>query len=236
MAFGAMEDLNGSFELIFFPKTWSKFREELELDRVYMVRGEARIEAGDRAKVIVNSITNNLSVAQPVIEDREVAPVKSAPILAVAKNGRNVTHPPKPESGERFGDEMPSDSTPPPPPNFEEQEAEYLPPVIPKKQATKAVEQPGPIVTTGVPGRTIDIEIKADPNWPKVCRQIVRLVSDFEGQDGLRIHIAGQPLVMEFPNQRTRLGSELLANIEQIPAVIRVEVIEITGSGPNSPS
>ena len=70
----------------------------------------------------------------------------------------------------------------------------------------------------------------------KICRQIVRMVSEYEGQDGLRICIAGQPLEMEFPNLRTRLCSELISRIEQVSAVIRVEVIEITGNGPNTPS
>jgi len=236
MAFGAMEDLNGPFELIFFPKTWSKYRDELELDRVYMVRGEARIEAGDRAKVIVNSITNNLSVAQPLAEDREAGPLKSAPAVTPARNGRKSASPARPLEPTQSNENVQSGSTPPPPPNFEEQEAEYLPPVAAPKRTRKAVEEPDTKKTRGIPAKTIVVEIKADPDWMKDCRQIVRLVSEYEGQDGLRIRIAGQPMFMEFPNQRTHLCSELITKIERVPAVVRVEVVEITGNGPNSPS
>jgi hypothetical protein len=236
MAFGVMEDLNGPFELIFFPKTWSKFRDELELDRVYMVRGEARIEAGDRAKVIVNSITNNLSVAQPLAEDRESDSFKSTPSVTPARNGRKSAPPSKPmEPNQSIENNQPG-SAPPPPPNFEEQDADYLPPVSVPKQSRKSVDGPDPKKTRGVPAKTIVVEIRADPDWMKVCRQIVRMVSEYEGQDGLRIRIAGQSMFMEFPNQRTRLCSELITKIEQVQAVVRVEVVEITGNGPNSPS
>ena len=236
MAFGVMEDLNGTFELIFFPKTWSKFRAELELDRVYMVRGEARFEAGDRAKVIVNTITNNLSVALPMVADREPSSLKSTPALQPARNGRKVAPPAETVELTQSADDKPPGSAPPPPPNFEEQDVDFSPPVSTTKKSRKSVDQPEPNETVGMPRKTIVVEIKADPDWPKVCRQIVRMVNEYEGQNGLRIRIALQPLEMEFPNLRTRLCSELITRIEQVPAVNRVEVIEITGNGPNTPS
>jgi hypothetical protein len=201
-----------------------------------MVRGEARIEAGDRAKVIVNSITNNLSVAQPLAEDRGPEPIKSTPAVTTARNGRESAPPSKlMELNQPIKNNQPG-SAPPPPPNFEEQDAGYLAPVAAPKQSRKSVDGPDPKKTGGVPAKTIVVEIKADPDWMRTCRQIMRMVSEYEGQDGLRIRIAGQQMFMEFPNQRTRLCSELITKIEQVSAVVRMEVVEITGNGPNSPS
>ena len=233
MAFGVMEDLHGSFELIFFPQTWANFRDELELDRVYLVRGEARIEAGDRAKVIVSTITNNLSVAQPGAEVQAPASFASVSTVSQARNGHKIAPPAYPvESHQTMNFETPV-SSPPPPPNFEEQDVKYMPPAAAGKRLEKPVGRADPIEMKGVPGKTIDIEIQADPDWRSACRDVVRLVSEYEGQDGLRIRIAGQPMYMEFPNQRTRLCSELVTKIEQLPAVIRVEVVEIPGNRPN---
>jgi DNA polymerase-3 subunit alpha len=40
MAFGGLEDLQGTVELIFFPRTWKECRADIELDQVYLVRGK----------------------------------------------------------------------------------------------------------------------------------------------------------------------------------------------------
>jgi DNA polymerase III subunit alpha len=62
MAFGSMEDLQGTVELIFFPRIWKDVRASLDLDRVYLVRGTVRVDSGDRAQLIVESIENSLSL------------------------------------------------------------------------------------------------------------------------------------------------------------------------------
>jgi DNA polymerase-3 subunit alpha len=79
MAFGSLEDLNGTVELIFFPRTWKQVRSMVELDRVYLVRGTVRNENGDRPQIIVERIQNDLSVARPVD-----APVDEAPLVQAA--------------------------------------------------------------------------------------------------------------------------------------------------------
>jgi DNA polymerase-3 subunit alpha len=64
MAFGGLEDLQGTVELIFFPRTWKTYRAEIEVDQVYLVRGKVQVENGDQAKIFVDSITNNLTINQ----------------------------------------------------------------------------------------------------------------------------------------------------------------------------
>jgi DNA polymerase-3 subunit alpha len=64
MAFGGLEDLQGTVELIFFPRTWKEFRSEIEADQVYIVRGKVQVENGDQAKIFVDTINNNLTINQ----------------------------------------------------------------------------------------------------------------------------------------------------------------------------
>lgn len=68
MAFGGMEDLHGNFELIFFPQTWKQYREIIQTDQVYLIRGQVKFDGGERATIIVDSINNNLSLATPAEE------------------------------------------------------------------------------------------------------------------------------------------------------------------------
>ncbi|UCG25974.1 MAG: DNA polymerase III subunit alpha, partial [Chloroflexota bacterium] len=65
MAFGSLEDLQGTVELIFFPSIWKRVRSLVEVDRVYLITGKVRTENGDRAQVIVERIQNDLTVARP---------------------------------------------------------------------------------------------------------------------------------------------------------------------------
>jgi DNA polymerase-3 subunit alpha len=64
MAFGGLEDLQGTVELIFFPRTWKECRADIELDQVYLVRGKVQVENGDQAKIFVDTITSNLTLGQ----------------------------------------------------------------------------------------------------------------------------------------------------------------------------
>ncbi|MGB3717415.1 MAG: DNA polymerase III subunit alpha [Candidatus Promineifilaceae bacterium] len=71
MAFGNLEDMHGSIELIFFPRTWKGTHSKVEVDRVYLVRGKVRIENGDRAKIIVDNLDNNLNLAKERVVQRD---------------------------------------------------------------------------------------------------------------------------------------------------------------------
>ncbi|MFZ0545951.1 MAG: OB-fold nucleic acid binding domain-containing protein, partial [Candidatus Promineifilaceae bacterium] len=72
MAFGGLEDLQGTVELIFFPRTWKECRADIEVDQVYLVRGKVQIENGDQAKIFVDSITNNLTINQSADAPRDL--------------------------------------------------------------------------------------------------------------------------------------------------------------------
>ena len=69
MAFGGLEDLQGTAELLFFPSIWKDCHSIVEQDKVYIVKGKVRFDRGDRARIIVDSITDNLSLAKPMLSE-----------------------------------------------------------------------------------------------------------------------------------------------------------------------
>ncbi|MGD8856545.1 MAG: DNA polymerase III subunit alpha, partial [Chloroflexota bacterium] len=129
MAFGSLEDLQGTVELIFFPRTWKQVRAMVELDRVYLVMGKVRTENGDRPQIIVERIQNDLTVARPAdLGAATVTPASPSPDEPPAeppraKRGRAAKPPAAaPEAPQVRPIEQPAAATtggPPPPPNFE---------------------------------------------------------------------------------------------------------------------
>ena len=56
MAFVTLEDLQGTIELVVFPRTWDKFNQLLEVDRIVLVDGKVDSQSGD-PKVLVDTVT-----------------------------------------------------------------------------------------------------------------------------------------------------------------------------------
>jgi DNA polymerase-3 subunit alpha len=56
MAFVALEDLQGTIELVVFPRTWDKFSSLLEIDRIVLVDGKVDAQGGE-PKVLVDNVT-----------------------------------------------------------------------------------------------------------------------------------------------------------------------------------
>jgi DNA polymerase-3 subunit alpha len=235
MAFGVMEDLSGSFELIFFPRTWKEYHAELHADRVYMVRGEVRVESDDRVKIIVDTITDNLSMALPMeLEDQarksnqQPRIEDSLPEIETREipNSREV-------SPEELSDLVPN--RPPPPPNFVEinQEIRHEASGVEDKDQPEQREAKSQNAQETIARKAMVVEVKASKNWQSICRKIVKLMDGYEGQDTLSIKISGKPLQMDFPNLGTEVCPELIAKLEKISNVKKVEVSELTDSGSN---
>lgn len=77
MAFVTIEDLQGSIELVVFPKTWEKVREIVQVDRIVLVDGRLDAQGGD-PKILVDQIVTeiNRKVAQelPEIQRKSLDP------------------------------------------------------------------------------------------------------------------------------------------------------------------
>jgi hypothetical protein len=227
MAFGAMEDLQGSFDLIFFPRTWAQNNNELQVDRVYLVRGELKVESDDRAKIIVETITNNLSMALPLELEPEKSvskpPSKPKPI---GSNG-NEARPVRATGNGSHIKARPGTFSPPPPPNFEEEDGDFAAPAPDELEMHDLSESELEIDTfvEEESRQTMLVEIKAVRNWQNVCRQIVKLMTAYKGQDTLSIKIAGKALQMEFPNLATKVCPDSVDEVKKLTAVKRVRIV-----------
>lgn len=65
MAFAQLEDLQGTVELVIFPRVWEESRELWEPERILVVRGKVSLR-GREPSVIVDSATNEITTARPV--------------------------------------------------------------------------------------------------------------------------------------------------------------------------
>ncbi|MEZ4515756.1 MAG: DNA polymerase III subunit alpha [Chloroflexota bacterium] len=62
MAFVTLEDLDGTVDVVLFPRTWKSYRDIVQEDQILLVRGT--VQANDQSiSVIANSIHTNLTVA-----------------------------------------------------------------------------------------------------------------------------------------------------------------------------
>lgn len=57
MAFGVIEDLYGNIDLMFFPQSYQKFKDKLEVDVTATIKGKLSIRSGENPVVIVNDFT-----------------------------------------------------------------------------------------------------------------------------------------------------------------------------------
>ena len=72
------------------------------------------------------------------------------------------------------------------------------------------------------PSRILVVEIRASGNWKDACRQSVRLAERYVGNAGLRLQLAGQGLVMDFPDRRIECAIDLVEKLERLAGVGRV--------------
>ncbi len=97
MAFVTIEDIQGSIDLVVFPRTWQKYAEAIRFDEIILVRGKVDTERGE-PKVLVDSVIRDIKRARTV--DRPSA-----------SKGERVAKP----LGEGIREVAASYSTPPPP-------------------------------------------------------------------------------------------------------------------------
>ncbi len=78
MAFAGLEDLQGSTEIVIFPRTWKQAESICQPDKILVVRGKVD-SSGKQPKILAESITDQLSVAQPADEGQAPRPKVSTP-------------------------------------------------------------------------------------------------------------------------------------------------------------
>jgi DNA polymerase III alpha subunit len=73
MAFAQIEDLQGTIELVIFPRVWEESRDLWETDRILVVRGKVSFRGKDPS-ILVSSATNEITTVHVAAE----SPVASA--------------------------------------------------------------------------------------------------------------------------------------------------------------
>jgi len=127
MGFVTIEDVQGTIELVLFPRTWEKHREQLSIGQIVMVEGRADTSSTP-PKVLVDSIRNEIKITEPTdakpspsapttapvakaMPRPAAAPVKRAPAPPLAEKPPLYSHPMPGKMGQ-------TQQEPPPPDNF----------------------------------------------------------------------------------------------------------------------
>lgn len=117
MAFVTMEDLHGVIELVIFPRTWDKYWELIEVDRVILVDGKVDAQSGE-PKILVDNVTVDITrrIAESELKQRRAAgrsggspsngqpPAGPASPVGGAKPGSNWASRPKPDTSTQAPD------------------------------------------------------------------------------------------------------------------------------------
>jgi len=77
MAFATIEDIQGTIDLVIFPRTWKQYGELVRFDEIIYVRGKADTNGGD-TKVLVDQVATSLTQIEPLPEGTAQAALKSA--------------------------------------------------------------------------------------------------------------------------------------------------------------
>ncbi|MCB8945534.1 MAG: DNA polymerase III subunit alpha [Ardenticatenaceae bacterium] len=222
MAFGTLEDLDAKIDVVFFPRTWLECRDEVAVDQVMLVTGKVQSK-GDEVNIIVDKVQTKVEINGDADAPMEEVWLPPQADYGLETEGETADFaPPPPPAPAPFIAEPAAAShytTPPPPPNFDE-DSVAVPPA-------KPVFGNGKVKVNGNGNgrnghKTIVVEVKPTGNWQNACRQSIKLAHQFEGADSFSLHLAGQNLTMDFPNQHTQFCPELVNQLERLPGIMRV--------------
>lgn len=180
MAFGTLEDLDDKIDLVFFPRTWERYRQQVQVDQVMLVIGTVQAK-DEQVNVIVDKVVTKIESAQsadsPIDQRNQVAAISES-------NGglsypRDVQPPEKrpPEFVAESKPALTTDSTqmPPPPPNFDddwqsdsqEKDNQQLPQMVndrPEKITLIASSQPVMVEETYIARSGEEVKVPGNGN------------------------------------------------------------------------
>jgi DNA polymerase-3 subunit alpha len=125
MAFGALEDLDGKVDLVFFPSTWRSVRDQVQLDQVMLVIGRVQVKDNDMSLIVervitkletghdADALTDHPVAEAPAVYQAGPSAVAARPAAAPAPRTSTAVAPAERPSNGHNG-------APPPPPNFDD--------------------------------------------------------------------------------------------------------------------
>ncbi len=148
MAFGKLEDLHGTLDLVIFPRTWDKFSHLLTYDRVVLVEGKIDARGGE-PNVLVDSVSTEFSVlasteTPPTPEPANPSNGRNGTSRAMPRQTPEPTHNPPPPNPAPTNPGWEANDMPPPPDTFPEDWEGTPAPAVerPPQQKETAVKHP----------------------------------------------------------------------------------------------
>jgi DNA polymerase-3 subunit alpha len=242
MAFAGLEDLQGTTEVVIFPRTWKQVEPIIQPDKIVVVRGKVDA-SGKQAKIIADSITDQLTITQAAD-----GPQPSAPQAVRTPQPTPRTAEPKPvwdvEPDMPPDDVWPEDAMPAKPvaPSREAVSAPAKPnsngTVAADRQPTRPVVAPAAAVqptnhsTTNSIPRLLRITLTRSGDHDKdvwLLSQAHQLLTRHDGHDRFVFRLTGGgngPIEMDFPNHYTHYSPDLVGALEKVlgPGTVRVEM------------
>ncbi len=239
MAFATLEDLDEKVDLVLFPRTWEKLRDQVKVDQVMLVAGNVKFR-DDQPSLIVENVFTKLESARDADNGDDSFLAHMPPAEPLPVNNHEASSNTIPDAMEKpiKSEQESGYSGPPPPPNFddnwagvesadvtgyEEKNGKAEPALVAEKtvitQGGKTVAVPG---NGNHKARTVVVEIRAAGNWRDACRRTLETARTHSGEDDLRLRIADQDLAMDFPTCGTRFCDELVQDLERIPGIVHV--------------
>jgi DNA polymerase-3 subunit alpha len=132
MGFVTIEDIQGTIELVMFPKTWTKFMDKMVVGQIIIVKGKVD-NANPPAKILVDEIDTEIKVTSVVVDEvADNAPPTPLHYKSKVDSAQKANQTPKPNESAKQRVNVPQiaevapvyipdtdlDGMPPPPDNF----------------------------------------------------------------------------------------------------------------------
>jgi DNA polymerase-3 subunit alpha len=252
MAFAGLEDLQGTTEVVIFPRTWKQVEPIIQPDKIVVVRGKVDA-SGKQAKIIADSITDQLTITQPADGPRpSIGPTTASNTSQTARVPQPTRRTAEPEPVWNVAPSMPpqpdvvwpEDALPVKPvesphkvtgalpkPNGSGAVAADRQPAESVAALTTAVQSPSYSTTNSIP-RLLRITLTRSGDHDKdvwLLSQAHQLLTRYEGHDRFVFRLTGAgngPIEMDFPNHSTRYSPDLVGALEKMlgPGTVRVEM------------
>ncbi|MGQ0601327.1 MAG: DNA polymerase III subunit alpha [Anaerolineales bacterium] len=195
MGFVTVEDVQGSLDLVIFPKTWREVSRWLAVEQIVILYGKVDA-AGGAPKILVDSLRQDFTTANTPTTPRP------APVQSIMFTPEDVAPPPAPDD-----DEAPRGYVPPPPEDVPFNDEWILPAnVVPANGAPKgmaSVSQPAAIVeTVGSNGSSAIVAPVAVAPTGAVASSMVNDATGNGVRNGNGVHTKTSPLTTSTHWQR----------------------------------
>ncbi len=210
MGFVTLEDMQGTIDLVVFPKTWARYHELLQYDTIVLVDGQVDAR-GAEPKILVDRVTTELNHVTPLEE------TPPSPARAATPSKQPVVPPPAAPPSPRhqvaeapvaFDSEPVSEGNVPPPPDpFPEAWEETVPSVDDLPPGSDSAPAPPPPADEAPVQSTATFDRQAPPplQSKKLAEIAARFVPPLPPKDKSDVHMITLTLRSEGDTVRNNL-------------------------------